>query len=744
MANWNNPTLSSTEVNALNEYKNRDIDNAVMFDAGTITNIPDNAIRFNVASGVFQRREGGSWVTKPLTSSSLANSGVSAGSYGTNIAIPVVTVNAQGIVTNVSTVTPRSATTSQTGVVQLNNTISSTSTTQAATANAVKTANDAAVAANSNANTRALASRNINTSGALSGGGNLTADRTLAVRDATTSVTGVVQLNNTVSSTSTTQAATANAVKTLNDTKVPNTRTITTGTGLSGGGDLSANRTLSTDTNQSHVTEIAGSTSSTSSITGKTNTGTRQVNVSFSSDSTAEYSQVNASTTSVASGNRSQVNASVDSTASGNRSQVNASDRCLATAVVSQINVSTDCSTNGVASQINVSANCSTERDASQVNVSNQSTTNGSYSQINASTTSTTDGSYSQVNSSEDCAANGDRSQVNASTVSFTSGTSSQVNASTGSTASNDRSQVNASINSTASGIESQVNASSSSSVGGTSSQVNASFDSTANGIISQVNASSSSSSGGGTGSQVNASLRVINTTSYSSVWGYAVGGDASTANQQIRLESATGVGRFKGNTTTGGFDYAEYFPNLESGIIPDGTIVTLAENKVRPAQEGDFILGTISATAGVIGNSAEFCWEKRYLKDEFGRTLYEPAEFVKWDTESEDYDGLVSECKKDIPEDAEYYTQDIPIQNPEYKDISSDYKPRGDRKEEWSVVGLMGQVYTRVYEDLEFGDYISAEGTKSDVETRLYVMKMTTPYDASKGYGVAFALLRS
>lgn len=104
------------------------------------------------------------------------------------------------------TLTINDGTTSQKGAVQLTDSTSSTSTTTAATPNSVKTAYDLANAA-------APQTRTISTTSPLTGGGNLSADRTFAINDASTSAKGAVQLTDSVSSTSTTTAATPAAVK---------------------------------------------------------------------------------------------------------------------------------------------------------------------------------------------------------------------------------------------------------------------------------------------------------------------------------------------------------------------------------------------------------------------------------------------------------------------------------------------------------------------------------------------------
>ncbi len=76
----------------------------------------------------------------------LANTAVVAGAYGSNIKTVTLTVDAKGRLTAASQQDIRAATTALSGVVQLNDTLTSTLITQAATANAVKKVNDAVLA----------------------------------------------------------------------------------------------------------------------------------------------------------------------------------------------------------------------------------------------------------------------------------------------------------------------------------------------------------------------------------------------------------------------------------------------------------------------------------------------------------------------------------------------------------------------------------------------------------------------
>lgn len=257
--------------------------------------------------------------------------------------------------------------------------------------------------------------------------------------------------------------------------------------------------------------------------------------------------------------------------------------------------------------------------------------------------------------------------------------------------------------------------------------QVNGSSNSRASNGQTQVNGSGRCEATA-VRSQVNASLRAVNDTNNSSVWGFSASGDPSVLNQTARIESETGIGRFRGGTTTGGFDFAEYFESESGEAIPDGTIVSLSGYQLVLANGGDFV-GVISATAGMIGNAAEFCWSGRYLRNEFGAYEYE-------EIPDPDYELKDNETEADRP------LIRVKKENPDYQ-ADKEYVSRENRPE-WNVVALLGQVYVRIDNTADVGDYLEAEngiGTKSALRTNLRVMKITKPFDGK--YGIAFCLLK-
>ena len=77
--------------------------------------------------------------------------------------------------------------------------------------------------------------------------------------------------------------------------------------------------------------------------------------------------------------------------------------------------------------------------------------------------------------------------------------------------------------------------------------------------------------------------------------------------------------------------------------------------------------------------------------------------------------------------------------------EIEDAYVPRSERPE-WNVVGLVGQVFTRIDETVSVNDYIKPQkgiGTKDNNEGYYRVLEITTPYNTEKGYGVAVVLVK-
>ncbi len=207
----------------------------------------------------------------------LANSGVAASTYGSALKIPVITVNAKGLITGVSEkAIPEvvDASTTAKGVVQLNNTLTSTSIDQALTAaigkklqdeklgkaeNAVSTSKletartvqfsgaatgsfnydgsanssciltlaDSGVVAGTHGNSATVPVITVNAKGLITG---VSEKAIPEVVDASTSTKGVVQLNNTLTSTSIDQALTSAMGKKLQDEKLGKAENATSST----------------------------------------------------------------------------------------------------------------------------------------------------------------------------------------------------------------------------------------------------------------------------------------------------------------------------------------------------------------------------------------------------------------------------------------------------------------------------------------------------------------------------------
>ena len=275
-----------------------------------------------------------------------------------------------------------------------------------------------------------------------------------------------------------------------------------------------------------------------------------------------------------------------------------------------------------------------------------------------------------------------------------------------------------------------QVNASYLSNADSIWSQVNVSDKSKSIGSKSQVNASSVSIASD-SHTQVNVSQNVMSKSIYTSVFGYSGQGGPSTENIKIELSSFNGTvkasGAITGNSSFA--DFAEYFESKNGKSIQLGTIVSLApDGKIKIANQGEYMVGVISQTAGIILNAQGFEWKDRYLYDRYGQPILVDKEIINEET------GEVEIIK-------------APMLNINYKEDEV-YIGREDR-EEWNVVGLTGQIFVNVDNTVREGDFIKVKdngiGTKGKNEhgQNWQVMKITTPYEENLGFGIALVFVR-
>lgn len=138
--------------------------------------------------------------------------------------------------------------------------------------------------------------------------------------------------------------------------------------------------------------------------------------------------------------------------------------------------------------------------------------------------------------------------------------------------------------------------------------------------------------------------------------------------------------------------DYAEFFEWLDEN--PDGEdrvgyFVTLDGDKIRIANSNDeYILGVVSGEPFVLGNGDCDTWNGMFLRDEFRRTIYEPAPKMEEILDDEgNPTGEFEEIKGE-------FEGTRPKLNPEY-DHTKTYTSRFDRPE-WSPVGMLGVLAVR------------------------------------------------
>jgi len=185
-----------------------------------------------------------------------------------------------------------------------------------------------------------------------------------------------------------------------------------------------------------------------------------------------------------------------------------------------------------------------------------------------------------------------------------------------------------------------------------------------------------------------------------------------TSGGQTWRIESDSGDIYSDGTIGAGTADYAECFENLELGTIPRGAIVTLAKGRVAIAGVGDRILGVVSVAPATLANSAPLGWHDRYLRDEMGAPLCD-----------EDGRALI---------------------NPKY-DSAMSYVPRDKRPEEWTAVGLLGQIRVLVDASVEPGGFVvpgkqglGMHANEPGAGKAIQCMQVVSAYGSERGYGIA------
>lgn len=193
--------------------------------------------------------------------------------------------------------------------------------------------------------------------------------------------------------------------------------------------------------------------------------------------------------------------------------------------------------------------------------------------------------------------------------------------------------------------------------------------------------------------------------------------GDKSNAFRVMFNGNTYGFGAF--NTT--GADYAEFFEWLDANGSNEervGLVVTLEGDKIRKALPTDnYILGIISATPSVVGDSYQDDWNNKYLMDEWGRIQHHYVD-LPYETGEKDEEG------NPITELRESY---VPIINPNW-DSTEEYVPREKRKE-WDAVGLMGKLLVRDDGSCEVNGFakvgnVAGELTNSNEPTNMRVIE--------------------
>lgn len=201
------------------------------------------------------------------------------------------------------------------------------------------------------------------------------------------------------------------------------------------------------------------------------------------------------------------------------------------------------------------------------------------------------------------------------------------------------------------------------------------------------------------------------------------------------------------GTVNLTGADYGEYFEWADGNSTGEdraGYFVELVNGKIQKASSND-VIGIVSRTASIIGDSNDDVWPGTILTDEWGNSITTKfQEYTINESEKEpeklkkvyfDSDGF---CYSELPnaknkesvkiniskEDCKFSRELEVVATSDAYDYDRTYVPRKDRNE-WDVIGLLGKIRVRTSETIN--------GSLVDVDTITGMAKNGTKYPIIK-----------
>ena len=165
-------------------------------------------------------------------------------------------------------------------------------------------------------------------------------------------------------------------------------------------------------------------------------------------------------------------------------------------------------------------------------------------------------------------------------------------------------------------------------------------------------------------------------------------------------------------NWNAGGADYAEYFEWKDGNSSSEdrrGYTVVLDGNQIRKSTSDDAqssILGVVSATPAMVGDTGQMNWQGKHERDEWGSYILEEYTQTEWtedDGEFKSYQTDKIPNDATVPDDAlvtstetDGKTKLMRRKESSSYDASKTYVPREDRVE-WDTIGLVGKLRVKV-----------------------------------------------